>query len=115
MFYHMFLQFYVQVAAVDSDWRSKARPIQSGSSYPAKEFCSHCGLCDTYYVAHVKDACAFLGDGEGRVPAVLAGHVTAHSVHLHGTVLSFHRYSCSTFSSVGCAPAALFAGPVVSY
>ena len=46
-----------------TDWRSKARPIKEGSTYPAKEFCSHCGLCDTYYVAHVKDACAFLGDG----------------------------------------------------
>lgn len=41
-------------AAADRDWRSKAKPIQPGSSYPAKEFCSHCGLCDTYYVAHVK-------------------------------------------------------------
>lgn len=28
---------------------------------------SQCGLCDTYYVAHVKDACAFLGDGMSRV------------------------------------------------
>lgn len=42
----------------------QARPIAPGSSYPAKEFCSHCGLCDTYYIAHVKEACAFLGDGE---------------------------------------------------
>lgn len=50
----------------DGDWRAKARPIQPGSSYPAKEFCSNCGLCDTYYVAHVKDACAFLGDGAER-------------------------------------------------
>ena len=49
---------------LDPDWREKARPIQSGSTYPAKEFCSNCGLCDTHYVAHVKDACAFLGDGE---------------------------------------------------
>ena len=46
-----------------SDWRLKARPIKPGGTYPAKELCSHCGLCDTYYVAHVKDACAFLGDG----------------------------------------------------
>eukprot|EP00877_Chromochloris_zofingiensis_P003840 jgi/Chrzof1/13457/UNPLg00540.t1 len=61
------LQCTAKVAAVDSDWRSKARPIQSGSSYPAKEFCSHCGLCDTYYVAHVKDACAFLGDGMSKI------------------------------------------------
>ena len=49
--------------AAKPDWRSKARPIKEGSAYPAKEFCSHCGLCDTYYVAHVKEACAFLGDG----------------------------------------------------
>jgi hypothetical protein len=28
---------------------------------------SQCGLCDTYYIAHVKDACAFLGDGMSRV------------------------------------------------
>lgn len=49
--------------AVRSDWRETSRPIKPGSSYPAKEFCSNCGLCDTYYIAHVKDACAFLGDG----------------------------------------------------
>lgn len=47
-----------------SDWREKASPIKPGSSYPAKEFCSKCGLCDTYYIAHVKDSCAFIGDGE---------------------------------------------------
>eukprot|EP00878_Enallax_costatus_P025996 GHUV01027864.1.p1 GENE.GHUV01027864.1~~GHUV01027864.1.p1 ORF type:complete len:161 (+),score=19.22 GHUV01027864.1:241-723(+) len=52
---------------VDKDWRSKSRPIQKGSSYPAKEFCSHCGLCDTYYIAHVKDACAFLGNGMSKI------------------------------------------------
>lgn len=49
--------------AEKANWRSKAKPIKEGSTYPAKELCSHCGLCDTYYVAHVKDACAFLGDG----------------------------------------------------
>lgn len=47
----------------DTDWRAKAKPVQPGSSYPAKEHCSQCGLCDTYYVAHVKEACAFLGEG----------------------------------------------------
>lgn len=36
-----------------------AQPIRSGH-YPAKELCSQCGLCDTSYVAHVKEACAFL-------------------------------------------------------
>eukprot|EP00882_Tetradesmus_deserticola_P022634 GHRQ01024566.1.p2 GENE.GHRQ01024566.1~~GHRQ01024566.1.p2 ORF type:complete len:174 (+),score=46.82 GHRQ01024566.1:243-764(+) len=52
---------------LDKDWRNKAKPIQKGSSYPAKEFCSHCGLCDSYYVAHVKDACAFLGNGMSKI------------------------------------------------
>jgi hypothetical protein len=100
----------VRVNAVAADWREKAKPIQPGSGYPAKEHCSQCGLCDTYYVvrrlykltkapgfptidlmhtvqcdilvsqdllsvqlvcryvaAHVKDACAFLGDGMSRI------------------------------------------------
>lgn len=43
-------------------WRDKAKPIESGSMYPAKENCSSCGLCDTYFISHVKEACAFLGD-----------------------------------------------------
>ena len=46
-----------------ADWRQRAKPIKPGGTYPAKEHCSNCGLCDTYYVAKVKDACAFLGDG----------------------------------------------------
>ena len=57
----------LRVAAVAADWREKAKPIAPGSSYPAKEHCSNCGLCDTYYVAHVKDACAFLGDGMSKI------------------------------------------------
>ena len=57
----------MRVEAVSADWREKAKPIEPGSSYPAKEHCSQCGLCDTYYVAHVKDACAFLGDGMSRI------------------------------------------------
>lgn len=55
---------------ISRDWREKARPISPGSTYPAKEHCSRCGLCDTYYIAHVKDACAFLGDGMSRIPAM---------------------------------------------
>lgn len=30
-------------------------------------FGSKCGLCDSYYIAHVKSACAFLGDGMSRI------------------------------------------------
>ena len=52
------------------DWRRKARPIRPGGTYPAKEHCSNCGLCDTYYVAHVKEACAFLGEGMSRIDAL---------------------------------------------
>ena len=59
-------------AALPADWREKAKPIAPGSAYPAREHCSECGLCDTYYVAHVKEACAFLGDGNGRIPAAEA-------------------------------------------
>lgn len=57
----------VPPTAVDPAWREKAQPIKSGSNYPAKEFCSNCGLCDTHYVAHVKQACAFLGDGMSKI------------------------------------------------
>jgi coenzyme F420-reducing hydrogenase beta subunit len=38
----------------------KAKALKSGSRRPAKELCSECGLCDTYYIHYVKDACAFI-------------------------------------------------------
>ncbi|MEN9871095.1 MAG: hypothetical protein RLZZ171_2083, partial [Cyanobacteriota bacterium] len=38
----------------------KAKALKSSSRRPARELCSECGLCDTYYVHYVKDACAFL-------------------------------------------------------
>lgn len=50
-----------------TDWRNRSKPIAPGSHYPAKHYCSQCGLCDTYYVAHVREACAFLEDGMGKV------------------------------------------------
>ncbi|XP_024527174.1 7-hydroxymethyl chlorophyll a reductase, chloroplastic-like isoform X1 [Selaginella moellendorffii] len=53
-----------------TDWRKRSKPIKPGSTYPAKEFCSHCGLCDSYYIAHVKKACAFLGNGMTKVEAM---------------------------------------------
>ncbi|KAJ8768380.1 hypothetical protein K2173_021533 [Erythroxylum novogranatense] len=49
------------------DWRQRSKPIPPGGTYPAKDHCSRCGLCDTYYIAHVKNACAFLGDGMSRI------------------------------------------------
>ncbi|CAN6476939.1 unnamed protein product [Victoria cruziana] len=52
---------------IREDWRERSRPIQPGGVYPAKDHCSRCGLCDTYYIAHVNNACAFLGDGMSRI------------------------------------------------
>lgn len=86
----------------------QARPIQPGSSYPAKEFCSHCGLCDTYYVAHVKSACAFLGDGEGPRRGIQPGH--ARACKPQGGCMGHTQFShfgspapggCASFSTLG--------------
>ncbi|GMI70442.1 hypothetical protein HRI_000713500 [Hibiscus trionum] len=49
------------------DWRNRSKPIPPGGTYPAKDHCSRCGLCDTYYISHVKEACAFLGDGMSKI------------------------------------------------
>jgi coenzyme F420 hydrogenase subunit beta len=38
----------------------KAKALKPLSRRPAKELCSECGLCDTYYVHYVKEACAFI-------------------------------------------------------
>ena len=38
----------------------KARALKPTSRRPAKELCSECGLCDTYYIHYVKEACAFI-------------------------------------------------------
>eukprot|EP00741_Cyanophora_paradoxa_P012599 tig00020614_g12174.t1 len=38
----------------------KTKALAPGSARPAKELCSECGLCDTSYIAYVKDACAFI-------------------------------------------------------
>ncbi|MEB3291720.1 MAG: Coenzyme F420 hydrogenase/dehydrogenase, beta subunit C-terminal domain [Synechococcales bacterium] len=38
----------------------KAKALKTTSRRPAKDLCSECGLCDTYYIHYVKEACAFL-------------------------------------------------------
>ncbi|MDJ0735616.1 MAG: Coenzyme F420 hydrogenase/dehydrogenase, beta subunit C-terminal domain [Nostocaceae cyanobacterium] len=45
---------------VDFPKHKKAKALKPGSRRPAKELCSECGLCDTYYVHYVKQACAFI-------------------------------------------------------
>ena len=48
------------VVSTGSPRHKKARALKSSSRRPAKALCSECGLCDTYYIHYVKDACAFL-------------------------------------------------------
>lgn len=51
----------------------KAKGLKRGVPRPAKALCSDCGLCDTYYIAYVKDACAFLNQQIAELEA------TAHN------------------------------------
>ncbi|MCT7960338.1 Coenzyme F420 hydrogenase/dehydrogenase, beta subunit C-terminal domain [Laspinema sp. D1] len=47
-------------AVQPSPKHQKSKALKPGSRPPAKELCSECGLCDTYYIHYVKEACAFL-------------------------------------------------------
>ena len=38
----------------------KSKGLRRSAIRPAKELCSDCGLCDTYYIHYVKEACAFI-------------------------------------------------------
>ena len=51
----------------------KARALKPGSRRPAKELCSECGLCDTYYVHYVKEACAFLNQQIAELETIAHG------------------------------------------
>jgi 3,8-divinyl protochlorophyllide a 8-vinyl-reductase (ferredoxin) len=48
------------MTSIDSSKHKKAKALKPGSVRPAKELCSECGLCDTYYIHYVKEACAFI-------------------------------------------------------
>ncbi len=45
----------------------KSKALKPSSRRPAKELCSECGLCDTYYIHYVKEACAFINQ---QIPAL---------------------------------------------
>jgi coenzyme F420 hydrogenase subunit beta len=51
----------------------KAKALKSTSRRPAKELCSECGLCDTYYIHYVKEACAFLNQQVAKLEAQAHG------------------------------------------
>jgi len=51
----------------------RARPLAKGSTYPAKDLCSQCGLCDSRWVAYVRQACAFLNQSIEAMEARVHG------------------------------------------
>ncbi|MDJ0581981.1 Coenzyme F420 hydrogenase/dehydrogenase, beta subunit C-terminal domain [Crocosphaera sp.] len=52
---------------------NKAKALKPGSRRPAKELCSECGLCDTYYIHYVKEACAFLNQQIAELETIAHG------------------------------------------
>ncbi|MCL2923818.1 MAG: Coenzyme F420 hydrogenase/dehydrogenase, beta subunit C-terminal domain [Trichodesmium sp. MAG_R04] len=48
------------VSTPNTPKHKKAKGLKQGARRPAKDLCSECGLCDTYYIYYVKEACAFL-------------------------------------------------------
>ncbi|WP_041229745.1 Coenzyme F420 hydrogenase/dehydrogenase, beta subunit C-terminal domain [Rippkaea orientalis] len=52
---------------------TKAKGLKPGSRRPAKELCSECGLCDTYYIHYVKEACAFLNQQISELEEIAHG------------------------------------------
>ncbi|MBD2384268.1 Coenzyme F420 hydrogenase/dehydrogenase, beta subunit C-terminal domain [Cylindrospermum sp. FACHB-282] len=55
------------MTSIDSNKHKKARALKPTSRRPAKELCSECGLCDTYYIHYVKVACAFINQQIGEL------------------------------------------------
>jgi 3,8-divinyl protochlorophyllide a 8-vinyl-reductase (ferredoxin) len=51
----------------------KAKASHNVKHRPAKALCSECGLCDTYYIHYVKEACAFITQ-----------HISEMEVETHG-------------------------------
>ena len=73
---------------------TKPQPIDPSGwpeKFPAKEHCSKCGLCETTFVSHVTDACAFLG---GEFHDV---HMVVHLVALLVRIKSKSNKFCVPF------------------
>jgi coenzyme F420 hydrogenase subunit beta len=51
----------------------KAKGLKPNSRRPAKALCSECGLCDTYYIHYVQEACAFLNQQVAELEAEAHG------------------------------------------
>ena len=55
------------MTSIDSSKHKKAKALKPTSRRPAKDLCSECGLCDTYYIHYVKEACAFINQQIGEL------------------------------------------------
>jgi coenzyme F420-reducing hydrogenase beta subunit len=56
---------------VDVNKHKKARALKPGNRRPAKELCSECGLCDTYYIYYVRQACAFINQQISKLESLV--------------------------------------------
>ena len=68
------------IKGASSTSTSTPKPIDPSGwpdKFPAKDHCSKCGLCETTYVNHVSDACAFIGDG-------MKGNIDGLEESVHG-------------------------------
>lgn len=61
------------MTAIDSPKHKKAKALKPTSRRPAKDLCSECGLCDTYYIHYVKEACAFINQQIAELEAETHG------------------------------------------
>ena len=68
----------------------KAKGLKPGSLPPAKELCSECGLCDTYYIHYVKEACAFLNQQFPQLEEETHGR-SRNLNHPHDVYFGVHR------------------------
>jgi len=67
---YQFFKEEILMTSVNLPKHKKARALKSTSPRPAKELCSECGLCDTYYIHYVKEACAFINQQIGELEEV---------------------------------------------
>jgi len=67
---YQFFKEEILMTSVNIPKHKKARALKTTSRRPAKELCSECGLCDTYYIHYVKEACAFINQQIGELEEV---------------------------------------------
>ena len=49
-----------QLSLAGANRHERSRPLAKGSVKPARDLCSECGLCDSRWIAYVRQACAFI-------------------------------------------------------